>query len=80
LSSIEQALSNLPSIDQPDIYLDLSKGILIKNEGLLYDLEGTKPYLQFDTPAIGLARLLISLSTITGNLILRDIKWEQYLD
>lgn len=79
LNSIQKKLSSLSALGQPDIYLDLTKGILIKNEGLLLDHTSHEPYLRFDSPAIGLARLLVSLSTVTGNLILRDINWEEYI-
>ncbi|TKK26764.1 hypothetical protein PspCFBP13528_23310 [Pseudomonas sp. CFBP13528] len=79
LINIEEKLSTLPESSQPDIYLDLTKGILIKNEGTLFEQEGENTYLKFDDPAIGLARLLALLSKVTGRLVMHGVKWEQYI-
>lgn len=79
LDSIERQLIDLPNKGQPDVYLDLTKGILIKNEGLLFRQEGSNPYLRFDDPAAGLARLLALLSKVTGRLVMRGVKWDAYI-
>lgn len=79
LTSIERKLVRLKESGRPDVYFDLNKGILIKNEGLLFALEGSGQYLRVDDPAVGLARLLALLSKVTGRLIMRGVKWDAYL-
>lgn len=79
LDIIEAALINLPAAGQPDVYLDLSKGILIKNEGLLTEKQGSNPYILFDSPGTGLARLLTLLAKVTGCLVMRSVKWDAYI-
>ena len=79
LGVIERAISKLAPGAHPDVYLDLSQGILIKNEGIILPALGEDSYLFFRDPAIGLARLLVLLSKITGRLIMRDVKWEKYI-
>ncbi len=79
LESIESKLKELQDTGQPDVYLDLTKGILVKNEGLLFSQDGSNPYLRFDDPAIGLARLLALLSKVTGRLIMRSVRWDAYI-
>lgn len=79
LKSIERKLGSLKESGRPDVYFDLNKGVLIKNEGLLFDLDGSGQYLRFDDPAVGLARLLALLSKVTGRLVMRGVKWDAYL-
>jgi len=79
LEIIEHELIKLSETCQPDVYLDLTKGILIKNEGLLFSQDGSNRYLKFNDPAIGLARLLALLSKVTGRLVMRGVQWEEYI-
>jgi hypothetical protein len=79
LQSIEKRLQGLPEICLPDVYLDLTKGILVKNEGLIFSQEGTNTYLKFNDPAVGLARLLVLLSKVTGRLVMHGVNWESYI-
>jgi hypothetical protein len=79
LENIEQKLIDLSEGCRPDVYLDLTKGILIKNEGLFFSQDGTSPYLRFNDPAIGLARLLALLSKVTGRLVMRGLQWDAYI-
>lgn len=79
LDGIERKLTQIPDSGQPDVYLDLTKGILIKNEGLLFTQEGFSSYLRFDDAAVGLARLLALLSKVTGRLVMRGVKWDAYI-
>lgn len=79
LDGIERKLIQIPYTGQPDVYLDLTKGILIKNEGLLFTQEGSSSYLRFDDAAVGLARLLALLSKVTGRLVMRGVKWDAYI-
>lgn len=79
LENIEQELITLSPTSRPDVYLDLTKGILIKNEGILFDQDGSELYLRFNDPAIGLARLLTLLSKVTGRLAMRGVNWDAYI-
>lgn len=78
-NSIEQELGRLPETGQPDIYLDLTQGILIKNEGLLLSKEGSETYLRSEEPGVGLAKLLAILSKVTDSLIMRGVRWDAYI-
>lgn len=79
LDVIERKLIELPDAGQPDVYLDLTKGILIKNDGILFAQDGLAPYIQFNEAGIGLARLLALLSKVTGRLVMRGVQWEAYI-
>lgn len=79
LDVIERKLIELPAAGQPDVYLDLTKGILIRNDGVLFAQDGPVPYLQFNEAGVGLARLLALLSKVTGRLVMRGVQWEAYL-
>jgi hypothetical protein len=79
LDVIGKKLSDLSDKGKPDVYLDLTKGILIKNEGLLFPRTGSDEYLCFEDTAIALARLLALLSKVTGRLVMRSVKWEEYI-
>jgi len=73
-------LEKLPTSDRPDLYLDLSKGILIKNDGS-FDLAAGKDssYLICKGASVGLARFLTILAKITGVVQTREVKWEDYI-
>lgn len=79
LDLIERKLTELPTTGQPDVYLDLTKGILIKNDGVLFTQGGSAPYIKFNDAGVGLARLLALLSKITGCLVMRGVHWEDYI-
>lgn len=79
LTVIERKLIKLAEKSQPDVYLDLSKGILIKNEGLILSQSGSDTYLLFNDPAVGLARILALLSKVTGRLVMRNVNWNNYI-
>jgi hypothetical protein len=79
LENIEQTMMALPESRQPDVYFDLTKGMLVKNDGVLFSLNGSNSYLVFNDPAVSLARLLTLLSKITGRLVVRGVEWESYI-
>nr|WP_146033705.1 DUF6602 domain-containing protein [Pseudomonas asplenii] len=79
LESIEQTLVAQQQARQPDVYFDLTKGILVKNDGVLFGVSGSNTYLAFNDPAVGLARLLALLSKVTGRLVMRGVQWESYV-
>ncbi|WP_153014164.1 DUF6602 domain-containing protein [Pseudomonas sp. EpS/L25] len=80
LDSILRKFDDFSDSSIPDVYLDFKKGILIRNEGLIYPVSGSGSYLVYDDPSVGLARLLTILSKITGCLLMRDVKWDDYVD
>jgi hypothetical protein len=79
LDSIERKLDELEDSCRPDVYLDLTKGILIRNEGLIYPMKGSGAYIRFEGAAEGLARLLALLSKVTGRLTMRSVRWDAYI-
>ncbi len=79
LDAIERKLIELPITGQPDVYFDLTRGILIKNHGVTIDKSGTESYLRFNDAGVGLARLLALLSKVTGRLVMRGVEWETYI-
>jgi hypothetical protein len=79
LSVIDRKLIELPTAGQPDIYLDLTKGALIKNDGVLMIQDSPARYIQVDDAGLGLARLLTLLSKVTGRLVMRGVHWDSYI-
>lgn len=80
LSTIARWLENTPEIDRPDLYLDLSKGMLIKNDGSFEPAqENASQYLIVEEAAFGLARFLTILAAITGAVQTREVKWGAYI-
>ncbi|MFL1513268.1 DUF6602 domain-containing protein [Pseudomonas prosekii] len=79
LESIESQLKSLSELGQPDAYLDLTKGILIKNDVRLAGMDGSNSYAKLNNPAIGLATLLALLSKVTGRLVMRGVEWDSYI-
>lgn len=79
LSTISESLTKLPEAGQPDIYLDLQRGALIRNEGLLISKEGYEVYIEINDAAMGLARLLSSLTIVTGRLVMHGVNWDSYI-
>lgn len=79
LDVIERKLTELPNAGQPDVYLDLTKGILIKNDGALLVQDSSAPYIQINDAGVGLARLLALLSKVTGRLVMRGVNWDAYI-
>lgn len=79
LHDISNVLSAFPEGEKPDIYLDLTKGALLRNEGIFSEkLLGTD-YLIYDDPGEGLARFLSALTIVTSSYSVRDVKWEKYI-
>lgn len=80
LPTIARWLESIPESDLPDLYLDLSKGLLIKNDGSFETANENGPkYLTVETAALGLARFLTILATITGVVQTREVKWTAYI-
>ncbi|MGL4241605.1 MAG: hypothetical protein ACRCTI_10885, partial [Beijerinckiaceae bacterium] len=80
LYKIEKWLQILSDSDKPDIYLDLSKGIILKNETVFDPIDvSTSPYFVVGDASTGLARFLTILSKITGVVLLRGVDWRKYI-
>lgn len=80
LSTIDKWFGQAPDADRPDLYLDLSRGILIKNDGSFEPVSAkTSKYLMVENAALGLARFLTILATITGAVQTREVKWSAYI-
>lgn len=80
LSTIAQWLNNIPATDQPDLYLDFSKGILLKNDGSFDPIDQTAlTYIVVEEAARGLARFLTILARVTSAVQIREVKWSEYI-
>ncbi|MCT9116313.1 hypothetical protein N6G02_09275 [Cupriavidus gilardii] len=79
LKSIAEKFNDLPEAGWPDVYMDLSKGILIRNEGILIPKSGTDGFYCIDDATSGLAHFLTQLTIVTSNLSVRDVEWQQYM-
>lgn len=77
--SISERLESLPEEQKPDIYFDLSKGILIKNESFLLLKPATSQYQEIPDPAEGLAHFLRILIKYAGTIDMKSVKWEDYI-
>ncbi|WP_311272116.1 MULTISPECIES: DUF6602 domain-containing protein [unclassified Rhizobium] len=78
LSSLHEVLKTMASDTQPDFVLDLSAGMLIKNEGLLLGKSGVEDFITIDDPARALMMFLTFLTEITSTLAGRGINWRGY--
>ena len=72
-------LAQLESSQKPDLLLDLSQGLLIKNHGLLVQEQNGLEYLLVDNAAEGFKLFLTFLTEITGTLSARGVLWRSYL-
>lgn len=79
LEALKAVLATMEDSARPDLVLDLSKGLLIHNHGLLCQKQGDDDYLLFTDPAQGFTLFLTFLTEITGTLELRGINWRTYL-
>ena len=78
LQSLSEQLVKLEDNAQPDLLLDLSKGLLVKNHGLLLPQQDKHKYLLLDSAPEGFKRFLTFLTEITGTLSSRGIQWRKY--
>jgi len=71
-------LGDLPVESRPDLLLDLSKGLLVRNHGLLVPQRDSADYVLVMDAAEGFKRFLTFLTEITGTLAFRGVHWRQY--
>lgn len=81
LVSIEKRLIELSDDERPDIYLDMSQGVLIKNNGTMLpqDVKYEEYILNKDT-ARSLAIFLAIMTNVSSALQYREVKWDRYMD
>lgn len=79
LDSIIGKLNSLGDKQKPDLLLDLSKGLLIKNNGLLVPKQTEFDYIKVDDPTHGFKYFLIFLTEISGTLSSRGVLWRNYI-
>lgn len=80
LRSAADSFGRLPEDNWPDFYLDLSKGCLMRNEGILFEKSGGENFKIIDDGAKGLAHFLTQLAELTGNIAMREVKWKHYME
>lgn len=79
LSTLATVVDAMTPETRPDLVLDLKQGLLIRNEGLLVDNQGSSAsYLVIDGPAEGFMMFLTFLTEITGTLAHRMVDWRAY--
>lgn len=78
LESLLEQLVELEDDAQPDLLLDLSKGLLVRNHGLLLAKRGSYKYLLVDSAVDGFKFFLTFLTEITGTLSSRGVQWRKY--
>lgn len=71
-------LAGMGNDARPDLLLNLSKGLLVQNHGLLLGEKGGAEYILIDNPAEGFKVFLTFLTEITGTLSARGVRWRNY--
>lgn len=79
LSRVANWLDCIPDNDKPDLYFDLSKGILLRNDGSFDPVESTDQYIAIKDAPLGLARFLTILARITAAVQVRTVMWKEYI-
>ena len=80
-AAIETLVPSLVALDEsarPDLVLDLSKGLLVKNHGFLLPIQDDFDYLFVNNPGEVFKFFLTFLTEITGTLSSRGVLWRQY--
>ncbi len=74
------SLHALEDLARPDLVLHLTKGLMVKNHGLLLPQKPPEfDYVIFNvTPADGFKLFLTFLSEITGTISARGVNWRKY--
>jgi hypothetical protein len=78
LDALQAVLATMGDSARPDLVLDLSKGLLVQNHGLLVQKQGDTHYLLISDPAEGFMFFLTFLTEITGTMGARGINWRTY--
>ncbi|MFK0298597.1 DUF6602 domain-containing protein [Brevundimonas sp. NPDC090276] len=79
LSTLQTVLETMTTETRPDLVLDLKQGLLVRNEGLLLNVQGSsQAYILINDPAEGFMMFLTFLTEITGTLAHRMVNWRGY--
>jgi hypothetical protein len=78
LQTILRRLDGEPEASLPDMYLDLQRGMLVRNTGLLPRQSG-EAFLLIEPAGPALAHFLVILAKLTGRLVFRGVDWDSYL-
>lgn len=78
LESLASMLTGMENDARLDLLLDLSKGLLIQNHGLLLTKNSDAEYMLVNDPAEGFKIFLTFLTEITGTLSSRGVLWRNY--
>ncbi|HHG3370011.1 DUF6602 domain-containing protein [Vibrio parahaemolyticus] len=77
--SMQTVVSDLASGEKPDLLLDLSKGLLVINNGTILPKDPNfDDYIEIKGASKGLARFILILTEVTGALISRQVNWGSY--
>lgn len=76
--NIDSALKELEETARPDLVLDLEKGLLVKNHGLLLDQVPNARYILVEGAAKGFMFFMTFLTEITSTMSARGVKWRNY--
>ncbi|MCV9938714.1 hypothetical protein OIU35_20395 [Boseaceae bacterium BT-24-1] len=80
LPEIATFLEEIADPGKPDIYFDLSKGMLLRNELLFGGTnDAAQPYFAIDSAARALARFVTMLARLTASVQISDVKWDEYI-
>ncbi|MEP0264212.1 DUF6602 domain-containing protein [Dokdonia sp.] len=81
IETLKKAITALDESEKPDLILDLGKGLLVKNHGLLMEMsEDDQEYISISDPSKGLMLYLTFLIEIASNNATKNIKWRAYWD
>jgi hypothetical protein len=78
LSTMQAMLASMDEDTRPDILLDLSKGLLVRNNGSLLTESTDGEYVAINDAADGFMKFLTFLVEITATLGSRGINWRAY--
>ena len=78
LEVLAEPLFTLNDSSKPDLLLDLSKGLLVRNNSLLLQKQSEHDYILVNNPAEGFKLFLTFLTEITGTLSSRGVLWRNY--
>ncbi|SDF39944.1 DUF6602 domain-containing protein [Dyella sp. 333MFSha] len=80
LETMRQAIVELPAETWPDVYLDLQTGMLVRNLDVLIPNGDGNDFVEIEGAGPAFARFLTYLTKITGQLVMRGVAWETYLE
>lgn len=78
LESVSRLLDSFEESARPDLVLDLSRGLLVRNHGFLCDPVPDGIYILVSDPADGFKFFLTFLTQVTGTMSGRGVVWPSY--